>query len=237
MVERIEVAQGASRDDVINQRGFVMTQNDRPGQVDPERTPHGEQDAAAENAPQPDIENAQTGAEDYVDTGEASADSLAETDELQAELDQARAEAEQYRDQAVRAAAEMENVRKRAQRDAESARKFAIEKFAADLLGVRDSLELGLQAAEEGNGDFDKLKEGMDMTNRMLASSMEKAGIAVINPEGATFDPEYHEAVSTQPSDELPPNSVASVMQKGYTLNGRVLRAAMVTVAKPTGDK
>ncbi|KEZ76957.1 nucleotide exchange factor GrpE [Salinisphaera hydrothermalis] len=205
-------------------------------QHDERQTPHGEQDSAAENAPRPDIEKVQDGSEEYVDAGKASADSVAETDELMAELDQARAEAEQYRDQAVRAAAELENVRKRAQRDVESARKFAIEKFASELLGVRDSLELGLKAAEDNHGDFDKLKEGMEMTNRMLASSMEKVGIEPINPEGETFNPEYHEAVSTQPTDELAPNTVASVMQKGYTLNGRVLRAAMVTVAKPAGD-
>ena len=152
---------------------------------------------------------------------------------LAAELEAARADAEKYRDQAVRAAAEMENIRKRSQRDVEAAKKFAIEKFATELLGVRDSLELGLKAAEDNAGDFDKLKEGMDMTHRMLASSMEKVGIEAINPEGETFNPEFHEAVSTQPTDELPANSVAAVMQKGYTLNGRVLRAAMVTVAKP----
>lgn len=207
-----------------------MSQQDKP------RTPHDEQDSAAENRPEPDVEEAQTGSEDFVDAGENTADSISETDELQAELEQARAEAEQYRDQAVRAHAEMENVRKRAQRDVESARKFAIEKFAGDLLGVRDSLELGLKAAEEHSGDFEKLKEGMEMTERMLASSMEKAGIEAINPEGETFNPELHEAVSTQPSDELKPNTVARVMQKGYTLNGRVLRAAMVVVAKPSGE-
>lgn len=204
---------------------------------DRSQTPHGEQDSAAENTAQPDIEAIQDGSEDYVDTGDASADSLSETDELQAELDQAQAEASQYRDQAVRAMAETENVRKRAQRDVESARKFAVERFATELLGVRDSLELGLKAADEHAGDFDKLKEGMEMTNRMLASSMEKVGIEQLNPQGETFNPEFHEAVSTQPSDELPANSVASVMQKGYVLNGRVLRAAMVTVAKPSGNK
>lgn len=199
-------------------------------------TPHDEQDTAAENAPQPDVEQVQTGDEDFIAAGEATADSVAETDELQAALDQAQAEAGQYRDQAVRAHAEMENVRKRAQRDAESARKFAIERFAGDLLGVRDSLELGLKAAAEHSGDFDKLKEGMEMTERMLASSMDKAGIEAIDPQGEAFNPERHEAVSTQPSNELTPNTVASVMQKGYLLNGRVLRAAMVVVAKPVQD-
>lgn len=205
-------------------------------QHDERQRPHGAQDPAAGNTPQPDTDRVEGGDERHLENGEPATETDAAIDELTAELDQARAEAEQYRDQAVRAHAEMENVRKRAQRDVESARKFAIEKFASELLGVQDSLELGLRAAEENHGDFDKLKEGMEMTHRMLASSMEKVGIEVINPEGETFDPDYHEAVSTQPTDELPPNSVASVMQKGYTLNGRVLRAAMVTVAKPAGE-
>lgn len=179
-------------------------------------------------------------ADQHIDEPEAAPESEDEEsltsgdEDLAAQLEQAQMEAAQYREQAVRAKAEMENVRKRAERDSESARKFAIEKFATELLSVVDSLELGLQSAEDNHGDFDKLKEGMEMTHRMLLSSMEKSGIEVINPEGETFDPAYHEAVSTQPTDELPDNSVASVMQKGYVLNGRVLRAAMVMVAKPT---
>jgi len=202
-----------------------MSQKNTPG------TPHGEHDKPASGTSQPDIENAQSAGTEDVDT---DADVAMDADELQAALDQAQVEAAQYRDQAVRAMAEAENTRKRAQRDVESARKFALEKFASDLLGVRDSLELGLKAAEDNAGDFDKLKEGMDMTFRMLATSMEKVGIEAINPEGEAFNPEFHEAVSTQPSDDLPANSVAAVMQKGYMLNGRVLRAAMVMVAKPT---
>lgn len=231
MVRAVKPAQGKHQPAPSNKRGFQQMSQDEKA-----NTPHDEQDSAAENTPQPDVEEVQTGAEDYVDAGEATADSLAETEELQAALDQAQAEAAQYRDQAVRAHAEMENVRKRAQRDVESARKFAIEKFATELLGVRDSLELGLRAAEEQSGDYDKLKEGMDMTVRMLVSSMDKVGIEAIDPKGETFNPELHEAVSTQPSDELAPNTVAEVMQKGYTLNGRVLRAAMVVVAKPGGE-
>lgn len=201
-----------------------MSKKDTP------EAPRGEDDKSAQNAGQPDIEPAQDVGQDQ----DESASDAMDADELQGALDQAQAEAAQYRDQAVRAMAEAENTRKRAQRDVESARKFALERFAGELLGVRDSLELGLKAAEDNAGDFDKLKEGMDMTYRMLASSMEKAGIETINPEGEVFNPEFHEAVSTQPSDDLPANSVAAVMQKGYMLNGRVLRAAMVTVAKPT---
>ena len=201
-----------------------MSEHDKPKAADDK----SEVDESAVNDTSQVEGEVETAAEaDEVLADEQDAETLA------AELEAARADAEKYRDQAVRAAAELENVRKRSQRDVESAKKFAIEKFATELLGVRDSLELGLKAAEDNAGDFDKLKEGMDMTHRMLASSMEKVGIEAINPQGETFNPEYHEAVSTQPTDELPANSVAAVMQKGYTLNGRVLRAAMVTVAKP----
>lgn len=201
---------------------------------DEQKTPHDEMDPANQQAaePDPDAVGTQDGSETYVDTGDASADSVAETDELQAQLEQARMEAQQYREQAARAQAEMENIRKRAERDTESARKFAIEKFASELLNVQDSMELGLKSAEDNHGDFDKLKEGMEMIHRMLSQTMEKVGIEMVNPEGETFDPNYHEAVATQPSDDLPPNTVASVMQKGYLLNGRVLRAAMVTVTQ-----
>ncbi|RJS92735.1 nucleotide exchange factor GrpE [Salinisphaera sp. Q1T1-3] len=200
-----------------------MSQQDKPDTPRNEAEPED----AATSRPAPDVESADEAGDAATDQADPDVETLA------AELAEAQAEAKKYREQAVRTQAEMENVRKRAQRETESAKKFAIEKFVTELLGVRDSLELGLQAAEDNHGDFDKLKEGMEMTNRMLASSMEKAGVEVINPQGETFDPEYHEAVSTQPTDELPPNAVASVMQKGYTLNGRVLRAAMVMVAKP----
>lgn len=153
-------------------------------------------------------------------------------EDLAAQLESARAEAESYRDQALRAHAEAENVRKRAERDVEAVRKFALERFAAELLGVRDSLELGLRAAGEASADLDKLREGMDLTARMLAQAMEKFGIEELDPQGSAFDPSYHEAVSTRESGEHEPNTVLSVMQKGYLLNGRVLRPAMVVVSR-----
>lgn len=156
---------------------------------------------------------------------------------LREALDKATEEANSYREQALRAVADAENARKRAQREVESARKFALEKFATELLGVRDSLEMGLKAGEETEADKEKLVEGMELTNRMLASAMEKFGIEIVNPEGETFNPEVHEAVSMQETDAQAANTVVSVVQKGYTLNGRVLRAAMVVVAKaPSGD-
>ncbi len=206
--------------------------------VDRETTPHGEQDPAAELTPEPDVEN-DDGVDEIPDgdagnasPGDATADSVSETDQLQAELDQARAELEQYRDQAVRAKAEMENIRRRSQRDVESARKYALEKFTGDLLEVRDSLEMGLNEANRPDADFQQFYEGMELTHRNLAASMEKVGVEVVNPEGETFDPDKHEAVSAQPTKDYAPNTVTAVMQKGYLLNGRVLRAAKVVVAK-----
>lgn len=139
---------------------------------------------------------------------------------------------EDYKDQVLRAHAELENVRRRAQRDVEAARKFALEKFAADLLGVRDSLELGLAAANEEKGTLAALQEGTELTLRMLVSSMEKFGVEVIPAEGEAFNPDLHEAMTMQESDKHKPNSVVSVLQKGYQLNGRVLRPAMVVVSK-----
>lgn len=150
------------------------------------------------------------------------------------ELDEALAQAEQAKDQSLRAMAELENVRRRAQRDVEAAKKFAVEKMATELLGVRDSLEMGLQTAQQESGTFEALKEGTEMTLRMFASSMEKFGIEQLNPEGETFNPDQHEAMTMQESDEHPANTVLNVMQKGYALNGRVLRPAMVIVSKRT---
>lgn len=162
-------------------------------------------------------------------TGDNGADEVAA---LREALNQMSDEADRYRDQALRAAAEADNVRKRAQRDVESARKFALEKFAGELLAVRDSLEMGLQVGADQQADAGHLIEGMELTGRMLASAMEKFDIEQVNPMGEVFDPELHEAVSTQETDAQAPNTVTTVVQKGYTLNGRVLRAAMVVVAR-----
>lgn len=154
-----------------------------------------------------------------------------ETEETEAGGELA-AELEACRDQLLRARAELDNVRKRAEREVESARKFALERFATELLGVRDSLEMGLQAADAESGGLEKLQEGMELTERMLAQAMEKFGVEPLHPEGETFDPSYHEAMSARESGEHEPNTVLSVMQKGYLLNGRVLRPAMVVVSK-----
>ena len=129
----------------------------------------------------------------------------------------------------LRAAAEIENVRKRAARDVEHVRKFALEGFARDLLEVRDSLELGLAAAE--SADAEALRAGSESTLKLLTGVLERNGVEQIDPEGEPFDPERHEAMTMQPSPEAEPGSVLTVVQKGYILNGRLLRPARVVVA------
>lgn len=149
-----------------------------------------------------------------------------------AELEAEKARADENWDRYLRAAAELDNVRKRAARDMENARKFAVERFATELLAVKDSLELGLAAAEE-SADLGSLLEGTRATLKQLAATLERFGLAEVNPEGEPFDPTLHEAMTTQPSAAVEPDTVLTVYQKGYTLNGRLLRPARVVVAAP----
>lgn len=155
------------------------------------------------------------------------------------ELEAAKSKAEENWERYLRAAAEVENIRKRSARDVEQARKFALENFARDLLDVRDSLEMGLEAAE--SADANAIAEGSAATLRLLATTFERYGVAVVDPEGEPFDPELHEAMSMVPAPDTEPGSVVNVIQKGYTLNGRLLRPARVIVAAeppgPEGDQ
>ncbi len=175
--------------------------------------------------------------------GEAPEESLAEgagpesdPAAMLAQLEEARAKAEENWDKLLRVQAEMENLRKRTARDLESARKYALEKFAGELLAVRDSLEMGLDAAR-GETDVAKIREGTELTLKMLAQVMEKFGIEPVEPQGERFDPDRHQAMSMQENAELEPNTVLTVMQKGYLLNDRLLRPAMVIVSKaPSGE-
>ncbi len=145
-------------------------------------------------------------------------------------LAEAQAKADENWERYVRAVAETENVRKRAARDVENARKFALERFGKELLAVTDGLEMALAASE--NASVESLLEGSQATLKLLATTMERFGISTLDPEGEPFDPELHEAVSVQASDTAEPGSVLAVMQKGYVLNGRLLRPAMVIVAE-----
>ena len=152
--------------------------------------------------------------------------------QLQLELEVAKAQADENWDKLLRAQAEMENIRKRAARDVENARKFALEGMAGELLPVRDSLELGMEAANNESADLQSVRDGMAMIQQMLAKLMDKSGIRLVEPTGEVFNPELHQAMSMLETAEQAPNTVLAVMQKGYTLNDRLLRPAMVVVAK-----
>ena len=154
--------------------------------------------------------------------------SSAGLDELQAALAAAEVRAAESKDLYLRALAEVDNVRKRASRDVEQAHRYAIDRFANDLIGVKDSLELGLAST----ANADALRTGTEATLRLLTKAFEKSGLVEIIPNGETFNPEMHEAIAAQPSTDQPPNSVLQVVQKGYQLNGRLLRPARVIVAK-----
>jgi molecular chaperone GrpE len=152
---------------------------------------------------------------------------------LAAALAAAEAKATENRNNYLRAVAEMENYRKRTERELENARKYAVERFAQDLVMVGDSLEAGIGAAVTNPGPA--LLEGAKATLKQLQNAFDKAGIKVIDPAGQPFDPEWHEAMVAQESPDQPPNTVLSVIQKGYSLNGRLLRPARVVVSKAPG--
>lgn len=156
---------------------------------------------------------------------------VAEPEELHLLLEDARAKADEHYEQLVRARAELENLRKRTDRDLENAHRYALEKFVNELLPVRDSMEMGLEAATEQGADPAKLHEGMELTLKMLTSAMEKFGVEEVDPAGEKFNPELHQAMSMQEAPEKAPNTVLTVVQKGYRLNDRLVRPAMVIVS------
>jgi molecular chaperone GrpE len=158
----------------------------------------------------------------------AAQDTLAE---LYNQLQQVQAKAEENWSLYLGARAEVENVRKRSEREIQNAHKFALKEFIDALLPVKDSLENGIAAANEVV-DVNKLREGSELTLKMLGSVLEKFGVQELDPVGARFNPEFHEAMAMQPSDRAEPNTVLYVIQKGYLLNDRLIRPARVIVAQ-----
>lgn len=185
-----------------------MAAGGEPGEAPSERPPGGE--VATETG------------------GGASAPS---SDELLLELQDAQAKADEHWNQLLRARAEIANLQRRSERELENAHKYGLERFAKELLPVIDSLELGIQAAGGGDTDPVKVREGMELTLKMLTSAVERFGIKAIDPQGERFDPQFHQAMSTQHADDAAPNTVLTVYQKGYLLNDRLVRPAMVVVA------
>lgn len=151
---------------------------------------------------------------------------------LQTQLEEAQQQAAANLDKAIRTMAEMENLKKRVQKDLDDERKYGLAKFAKELLSVIDSLELGIQAATGDSPEVVKLREGSELTMKQFEAVFSKFNIETVDPTGQPFNPELHQAMVMQPSSTVAPNHVITVFQKGYVLNGRLLRPAMVVVAK-----
>ncbi len=179
-----------------------------------------------------EVEDRLAGDEVSVETDIETATAEITIESLSEQIEALKASAAGNLDKAVRAQAELDNVRKRTFRDVENAHKYALDKFINELLPVLDSMELGLVASVEGD-DVSSLREGLELTLKMFCSSLEKSGVHPVNPQkGDKFNPDQHEAVTMQEVDDVESGTVVTMLQKGYELNGRLIRPAMVIVAK-----
>jgi len=163
---------------------------------------------------------------------EPAAANLPDAQTLAQELETVTAEMDQLRDQLLRTQADFLNVRRRAEQDVEKAHKFGVEKFAGEMLPVVDSLERAIEACGAEDAATRAIREGVELTLGMLVSGLTKFKIEPVDPQGETFDPALHQAMSLVDAPDVAPNTVVAVVQKGYTLNGRLLRPAMVMVSK-----
>jgi len=184
-----------------------------------ENTPTPDQAAQEVNVEQAQSAEAQSATDSTVDIMPS----------LEEAVRAAELKAQEHHDAWLRAKAETENLRRRAQEDVEKAHKYAGEKFAQAMLPVKDSLEAALSAE---NSTFENLRDGVEITLKQLISAFEGSGVAAVDPVGEKFDPNMHQAISAQPHDGEP-NTVLTVLQKGYTLHGRVIRPALVIVSAP----
>lgn len=165
------------------------------------------------------------------EAGEPAEEPLSELETVTLQLQEATAKADQNWDAVLRTRADMENLRKRQSRELENAHKYALDKIAMELLPVRDTLEMGVAAAAT-EAEMSKIVEGTELTLKMLTQALDKFNIIEVDPVGEKFDPDLHQAISMQEGTDKPANTVLNVMQKGYTLNDRLLRPAMVVIAK-----
>jgi len=171
-----------------------------------------------------------------VEAPTASVCEVPEHVELTALLEDVRGKADEHWNQCLRLQADMENLRKRSERELANAHKYALERFAQELLPVRDSLELGLAAFDNAGTDTRTLREGVELTLQMLSAAMNKFEIREVNPQDERFNPDFHQAMSLQERADVEPNTVVTVVQKGYVLNDRLIRPAMVIVSQPPAD-
>lgn len=195
-------------------------------------------DQQPQNKEQSELEDTQQVSGEAVETADDSEQGEVLTDEQNriASLEEALVKAEatvvEQQDSVLRAKAEMENARRRADGEVEKARKFALERFAGELLVVADNLERALQVSDPENELLKPILEGVDITLKSFNSTIEKFGMKSIDPLGQSFNPELHQAMGMQESPDVEPNTVLAVMQKGYEINGRLLRPAMVMVSR-----
>jgi molecular chaperone GrpE len=204
-----------------------MTTNN-PQDTNPEENLNAEATNLKSDA---DVENSLDEMEQLVEDLETNQSEELEEEEL-TPLEVAENTAAEAKDNMLRLAAEMDNLRKRTVREVEQARKFAVERFAKEVLLIKDSLDMGMQASQAEGATVESIREGIEITMKQLASGLEKFNIKEIEAEGAAFNPEFHEAMAMQPSTEHEPNMVMFVMQKGFMINDRVLRPARVMVSK-----
>lgn len=183
-------------------------------------------------------------AQDQPETGEsddgepqAESEPTLNAEQLLVQLEQANEEAVSLKDQMLRAQAEMQNLRKRSQRDVENAHKYGLEKFLSNLLPVIDSLEKAIESAGQAEDNNKAILEGVELCLKMMLDILSKENVVQIDPEGEPFDPKFHEAMSVIEHPDMEPNSVVNVFQKGYTLNERLVRPAMVIVSKAPEQK
>ncbi len=211
-----------------------MTKQQQPNedlQQSQDDTPQSETHEQAETVEQVEAADATEAVE-----GELESPEQQRIAELEQKLAKAEATIAEQKDSVLRALAERDNARRRAEGEIDKARKFALEKFAGELVTVIDNLERGVQMADRDNEALKPMLEGIDLTLKSFTSTIEKFGMQAIDPQGEAFNPDLHQAMSMQESAEMAPNTVMAVMQKGYTINGRLLRPAMVMVSRAPSE-
>jgi molecular chaperone GrpE len=184
------------------------------------------------NDPELNAENEKVMTVDELEQSINIDDKTARITQLEAALEIANNTIDSQKDAVLRARADMENAKRRAELEIDKARKFALERFAGELLPVIDNLERAMQVADADNEAIKPVVEGVDLTLKSFIAGVEKFGMQIVDPQGEAFNPELHQAMSMQETADFPPNTVMAVMQKGYTLNGRLLRPAMVMVSR-----
>lgn len=189
-------------------------------ELEQEMTPETEQETVEQTAPEADLQKNEE--------NDPLAEAIARVQELEEYIAEANKREQEI---ALRARAEIENIRRRTEQDVEKAHKFALEKFSKELLTVVDNLERGLQTLADADESVKALAEGVELTHKGLVSTLANFGVEAVGNVGEAFDPELHQAISMQAAEGIEPNHISVVLQKGYTLHGRVIRPAMVMVA------